>query len=103
MYREHDTSTPKPGLTHLPSTVATVFTMSTDPKLVAFPSAPLVMGTQDMAISIVIAVLCLIAAIIGVYVRRKMKKRVTNHDHSMALAIADLQENSIDNPMYGGK
>lgn len=77
--------------------------MSTDPNFAA--SVPLIMGTQDTAIAIVIAVLCLIiicmiAAIVGVYAKRRMKKRVL--DHSMAVAIADLQDNSIENPMYGG-
>ena len=81
-----------------------IMRMSTDPHFVA--SVPLViMGTQDTAIAIVIAVLCLIvicmiAAIACVYTRKRMKKRVI--DHSMTMAIADLQDNSIENPMYGG-
>ena len=68
--------------------------------------ASFVMGAQDTAIAVVIAVLCLIIvcmiiAIAGVYAKKRMKrKRVL--DQSMAVAIADLQENLIENPMYGG-
>lgn len=106
MYRKDRTTTSEePRISHHPpSTVATVFMVSTNPDIAA--STLLTMGTQDTAIAIVIAVLCLIivcmiTAIAGVYAKKRMKrKRVL--DQSMAIAIADLQDNSIENPMYGG-
>lgn len=107
MYRRDEKITPwpEPGVStdRLPSTATTM--IPTDPYFVASAHAPLIMGTQDTAIAIVIAVLCLviigmIAAIVCVYAKRRRKKRIL--DHSMAAAIADLQDNSIDNPMYGG-
>ena len=67
-------------------------------------SVPLMMGTQDTAITVVIAVLCLIivgmiVAIAGVYLKRRVRK--SGLDQRVAATFANL-ENSIKNPMYGG-
>ena len=107
VYREEYAITPEPETSSdYPFTAVAppIMMMSTDPHLVA--SAPLIiMGTQDTAIAVVIAglcliIICMIAVIVCVYARRRMKKRVIGH--SMTMAIADLQDNSIENPMYGG-
>ena len=104
VYREDDdvTMIEAQSSENSPSTTPTLLLVSTNTDVT---SLSLKMGVQDTIIATVIAVLCviivcMIAAIACVYVKRRVQKRVL--DHSMSVAIADLQDNSIDNPMYGG-
>lgn len=69
---------------------------------------PTILHTGDIVVVTITAILsvvivCMIAVIVGLYVqKRKRRRRIRITNQNMAEALADLEENSIDNPVYGG-
>ena len=69
---------------------------------------PQSLSSKDIAIVLVITILSvivvsMIAAILAVYRQKKKRKRKQVSCRNMMAAVADLQDNSIDNPVYGGE
>ena len=106
------TSGGKPGTTALPWTTAQF--ESSESRLVTelgiSSSVDLLLhhrSSPGLNAAVVIAVIffvivSMVAVIVGLCTRRRRQKRL-QINRNMATAIADLQENSIDNPMYGGR
>ena len=107
------TSEGKPGTTVLPPTTAHLknseSTLVTELGVSSSVGPPIHHRSSPNLVTAVIvamlstAIISMVTVMVGLCTQRRRRQKRLQINQNMATAIADLQENSIDNPMYGGK